>query len=715
MESIRRLREAGALRPMDLHFAEFARRVSGSSDERLLLAAALVSRVTADGNICLRLDLVAGSEFPAELPDEVEDETGERVAGQARALVRLPPLEEWLAALRAPAARTVVGGPDDRSLLVLDGDCRLYLRRFWQFENNVARRLLALACPPAGELACPAPDAVFPTDFGARLRALLPDAVGQDGDRHRLAAFLGLRNRLTIITGGPGTGKTYAVARILALMFGAARADAGRAMPRVLLAAPTGKAAMRVSESIRDAKANLDPAIQGLIPDEAATLHRLLGVNPDVAGFRHGADNPLDADLLIIDEASMIDIHLMAATLDALGPDTRLILLGDRHQLASVEAGCVLRDICRAAESDEFSDNIRQEYEARAGLRLEDPGLRWTGPGGLGDCVVRFGYSRRFPPESPIGKLSRAVNIAAGPAAASAAWDIVAGWTDSADVARHDTPASLYDGRRRPLRAIREIILDGYRDYLNAESPAEAFRAIRSFSILCALRRGPFGVARLNRLVEEVLSFARAATSPAEPGARRSLAPAPGFYDRRLIMIARNDYSLRLFNGDLGVVFREQDPRDPERTLFVVYFERLDEAGNRDYRPIPAAMLPAHETAFAMTIHKSQGSEFDKVLVMLPPVENPVITRELIYTAITRTRRKLELWCSADAFRSAVRRETLRASGLRDRLAVGPPLSCVSSGDLVEIRPCNAHARQSCWQPDTARACGRCRGTCRNL
>ncbi len=525
----------------------------------------------------------------------------------------------------------------------------------------MARHLAAMAEPLRRPL--------FPRDLGQRLITLFPDPAEQDGDRQRLAAFLVFRTRFTLITGGPGTGKTTTLARILTLLLGGVEADAGAHRPRIVLSAPTGKAALRVAEALRAAKAAPNPegTMQGTT--ETATLHRVLGIRLETGTLRHGPDNPIDADWVIVDEASMMDARLMAGLLQALAPQTHLILLGDHRQLASVEAGAVLGDLCRVGDLDAFSPDVRSEYVACTGFPIRDATLRWTGRPGLGDCVVLLRHSRRFPAESPVARLSRAVETARNAADAERAWTILTSERPTPPARKHSSesrhtlvfyhpaPNSLRDSHGRPVRALRETILEGYRDYLNAESSEDALAALRRFCILTPLRYGPYGVERLNRLVEEILSLKHITTAPERLGLRYVLTPQTDCYPRQPILITRNDYSLRLFNGDVGVIEKGQ-----QGTMACF----LHEQGT--YVRLPVALLPPHETAFALTVHKAQGSEFDRVLLLLPPTPSPVMTRELMYTAITRARCRLDIVCSREVFCAAVQRETLRTSGLADRL-----------------------------------------------
>jgi exodeoxyribonuclease V alpha subunit len=435
--------------------------------------------------------------------------------------------------------------------------------------------------------------------------------AGSGAEDQRLAAQTAIKQNLTVITGGPGTGKTRTVVVLLALLVEQFAAS-GR-LPRIALAAPTGKAGARLKEAIRTTaeELKLPEAIRTALPDEATTLHRLLGTLPDSPYFRHDASRPLPVDVVIVDEASMVDLALMAKLFDAVPPAARLILLGDKDQLASVEAGYVLGDICQAAEA---------------------PGAP------LHRHIVELRKNYRFRERSGIQQLSGCVN--AGDAAGAFA-ELT---RDHEDVASAELPAA-----GALAQALRTPVLAGFRSYLEAATPEEALQHFSRFRILAALRRGPFGVENLNRAAEQIL--AEAALIQAD---------APQYHGRPII-IRQNEPNLRLFNGDVGLLLRDEAAGGDLRAFF------LDAEGAlRRFLP---GRLPAHETAFAMTVHKSQGSEFQRVLLVLPDREHPVCTRELVYTGLTRARQHVELWYREPALRNAIARRTVRTSGLQDALA----------------------------------------------
>ncbi len=459
---------------------------------------------------------------------------------------------------------------------------------------------------------------------------------GQAGpDWQKAAALIGALKPFCVITGGPGTGKTTTVAKILALLLELHSA----AFLRIFLAAPTGKAAARLQESLARAKKDLPvaEALKERFPAEAYTLHRLLGVLPEGGGFRHGADNPLAADAVIVDEASMVDLALLARLTAALPAGARLILLGDQDQLASVEAGAVLGDICDTGRTQGFSPSLVQVLqdvlEEKTVWPVEESPVR-----GLRDCIVPLRRNYRFGADSGIGAVSRLVNAGEADAALDR---IREGGGEDIGWRELPPPENL-------VRSLRKAVREGFSPYLKQQDPEGVFEHLQAFRILCALREGPYGVQGLNFLVEQQL--------------RRDglIRPEGRWYPGRPILITQNDYTLRLFNGDVGVILPDPGADQELRAWFP------GEKGQ--WRKFPPRRLPAHETVYALTVHKSQGSEFDRVLLILPDRDNPVLTRELIYTGITRARKRVEVWGREGVFRSAVARRIRRSSGLREAL-----------------------------------------------
>lgn len=579
------------LGPLERAFVASLQRLDPNAAPAVLAAAALCCEALARGDVCLPLERLAG-----QRPWDDHD-------------FQLPRLDDWSAALQQS---TLVGSPGAYAPLILDGG-RLYLARYQGYEQQLAQRLLARAAD------APEVDEARLADSLQRLFAF----NRQTPDWQRLAAAQAVRRRLAVISGGPGTGKTTTVVRLLAALL----EQPGATGLAIGLAAPTGKAAARMAEAIRTAKQALpvDDAVKAALPEEARTLHRLLGSRGDTPRVRHDAANPLALDVLVVDEASMVDLALMAKLVEALPPRARLILLGDKDQLAAVEAGAVFAELC---EGRGFDAQAAAELQRLTGQNVpaETPRSR------LGDAVVLLTHSHRFAGDSGIGELARRIN------GGDARGTLELLSETRADLAWNAAPAAA---------ALVERLEQGYAPYLQAAldgDPAPAFAAFNGFRALTAQREGAFGVNGLNEALEVRLR-------------RRASAPArERWYAGRAVMVRQNDYALGLFNGDIGLCLRVNGSLQ-------VFFE-----GEQGFRRFAPARLPSHESAFAMTVHKSQGSEFDEVLLALPEQPSPLLTRALFYTGITRAKRKVEIWALPARLREAVATRAERAAGLADRL-----------------------------------------------
>ncbi|MEY2655667.1 MAG: hypothetical protein RLZZ524_2695, partial [Pseudomonadota bacterium] len=697
------------------------------ADAVLPLAAALLAHNEGRGHTCLPLDELLA---PASaLADPWLAGPLAAQADLAATLQRLPArtLADWQAALRASGAVDAAPQPGqpseaDAAPLLLDG-ARLYLRRHFRDELAVATALRRRVSIPVDGDADPRPDPLWVRGWLDRLfGALPPDRV----DHQRIACATALRGRLTLITGGPGTGKTYTVARLLALVQAdherrQASAPGATVAPRPLrmaLAAPTGKAAARLQQSIRSAldglRAPLADALdwQTLIDGTATaqTLHALLGARPDTRQFARHAQRPLEVDLLVVDEASMVHLEMMAALLRALPDGARLVLLGDQDQLASVEAGAVLGDLCADAVDVPLPAADADWLAACTGQPLGQPfGPDAPLPAGrsasvLAPQMVQLRHSHRF--AGAIGALARSVNAGeVAEARACLGWTQVGAWTDR--VQRGPAVAALAGvdpalavqvalGGRPSVAGAGDAAADpaasaasaGYRQMLQALArlrpdaaelaglPAEArARQMQDWAgavlacfdrsrVLCAVREGDWGVEGLNRAIEAALR-------------RDGLIARQGeWYEGRPVMVTRNDPSLGVYNGDIGLALHQPPSRtrggapgpggsadEPEPLR--VWFQDGEQV-----RSVLASRLSAVETAWAMTVHKSQGSEFGHTVLVLPPRLNPVLSRELVYTGITRARLAFTLIApEPSVFDAALQRRTRRASGLRGRLA----------------------------------------------
>ena len=601
------LRQKGWLAALDTELARGLGRLVDERDPLVLLGVALASRQIREGHVCADLSKVAG------LP--IVDAEGLPVAD-----ARFPEQAAWLAALRGSR---LVGDGQSPTPLVLDGEGRLYLARYFQHERELAQRLLSRVGP--------APVHVPAEGLGPALRRLFGPAPGES-DAQRTVAMLAVLGQTTIVSGGPGTGKTTTVVKLLALLV-----EHGLAS-RIALLAPTGKAAARLSESVARAKSGLpvSEAVRAGISEEASTIHRALGpVGGDGTRFRHGREQPLSADVVVVDESSMVDVALMRRLLDAVPDSARLILLGDAHQLASVEAGAVLGDICAGIEGVGWSEDLAERAQRVFGEPLPVASGGSVAP--LRDSMVELTKSYRFDPQRGIGGVAAAIRQGD----ADAALELLG---------RPGSEATLVDLAPEALEhELTAALIRGYTPFLSARTASAALVALERFRVLAAHRRGSRGVDAMNALAEHALS--RAGLLPA--GATRGR-----FYPRRPLLVTENDYQLGLFNGDVGVIF--PGPDGSLRAHFA-----LAEGGTRDFSP---SRLPAHETVFATSIHKSQGSEFDEVVVVLPDERSPLLSRELVYTAVTRARHRAALFGSAESFRRGVTRSIERASGLRRAL-----------------------------------------------
>jgi exodeoxyribonuclease V alpha subunit len=425
------------------------------------------------------------------------------------------------------------------------------------------------------------------------------------------------------------------VAKILALLI---QQNSHRDF-RISLAAPTGKAAARLQESVKAAKSvlNCPDAVKKRIPEEASTLHRLLGAIPRSPYFRHDDQHRLTADCVVIDEASMVDLALFAKLVEALKADARLILLGDKDQLASVEAGAILGDICDAGRTHGYSTSLIDAY-CRVTGEVAAPADLQDGVQGISDGIVELTKSYRFDETGGIGALSRAVN--AGNAARALA---VTQEGKDRDLDWKDLPPP-----DRLTSALEAWAVERFRGYLSTSDPGAALERQGRARILCALREGPYGVTHINAVVEKILI-------------KNGLIGRAGkWYHGRPVMITKNDYSLGLYNGDMGIAMKDGD----QGNALKVFFPGKDGPPRR-FAPMA---LPEHETVYALTVHKSQGSEYDDVLFILSDWDAPILTRELIYTAVTRACRRIEIWGKKEIFLAAVNRRIQRSSGLRQSL-----------------------------------------------
>ncbi len=692
------LADKGNLRQLDYQFARWM--LEQGASEPLAFIAALLSSELGKGHICLPLHDSQGQAIDA----------AQKLGLYADAALELRSAwlsQDWSAELQQSP---LVSADGNQALpLVFDGN-RLYLNRYWHYELHLSERLLSFGTPMSlkptdvqklSELL----DHLFARDYSFLFSALKQGQVdGKDTqvvrqqkvcdmldvvaseqldwqaidqvltgaqraqdltaleqlvpasvcvNWQKVAAAMALTRRFAVISGGPGTGKTTTVAKLLAALVEQSRQMGDT--PSIKLVAPTGKAAARLTESIGKAVESLpiSPELKQQIPTESSTLHRLLGVIPGSAEFRHHHDNPLHLDILVIDEASMVDLSMMYKVVDALPKHARLILLGDKDQLSSVEAGAVLGDICSFHALG---------YSAEQGERLakltgyQSLTYQQGGASHIADSLCVLQKSYRFDARSGIGQLAKAVNAGDG-AKIDAVYQ-----QDFSDIEHFALNSQHYN-------QMIQTLVGEYRRYLECLKPEqlpiigvdngqlglenaakEALNRFNQCRLLCAIREGDFGVSGLNLRIEKALAARRLIHTQDEL-----------WYHGRPIMVTRNDHGLGLYNGDIGICIREPG----EGGRLKVYFEQSDGS----IKSVLPSRVPEHETAFAMTIHKSQGSEFDFTLMILPPDFTPLVTRELIYTGITRAKKRLAIYADIQLMKRGVKIRTERASGLVDRLS----------------------------------------------
>lgn len=640
--------ERGWLRPLDAAFASFLAAQDPQAPAALPLLGALVSRQQADGHLCLDLSAWKSLADDADWPEAWRTVLAE-LASTPSSLAN----SALLASSNAPAPSA--------SPLVLDGS-RVYLRRYWNHEQRVAEAI--------GQRLARVHDT--PPLLASQLARLFPSAATDRPDWQRVACALAARSAFTVITGGPGTGKTTTVVRLLGLLQTLHRKDTGRSL-RIRLAAPTGKAAARLQSSISTqiAQLDVDSDVRASIPSQVDTLHRLLGARPDTRRFRHDRSHPLHLDVLVIDEASMIDLEMMSAVLAALPDEARLVLLGDKDQLSSVEAGAVLGDLCRRADTGHYNEATAQWLRETTGDRIDGWVRADARP--LDQHVAMLRHSHRFGADSGIGSLAQQVNEGH----AARVQTLLAGqhadiaWIDAAADARSLAELVLNGGQAQFLPQRGELQPQGYRHYIqwmHRERPSPGagpaafetwargvLRAFGSFQLLCALRHGPFGTEGLNRQIAQLLHQHQLVDSSHE------------WYEGRPVLVTRNDYSLGLMNGDVGIALRVPDEHGVLHLRVAFEVAGAADDGSTRLRFVLPSRLGERETVYAMTVHKSQGSEFEHAALVLPAEASAVLTRELLYTGITRARRWFSLLAPAAIVRQAVEQPVHRHSGLHLR------------------------------------------------
>ena len=596
LTTIEHLRDVGFFSDLDIHFTKLMLSLSDSMNEESLLGIVLASHFTTQGSSCVDLSMLANQSFPLQSDSNLD-------------AIPCPPLSQWHNSLRKCS---VVGSPPNYTPLILNGD-RLYLYRYFEYEQQLAAQI----CNRCHQQYHKVNDDVL----AEGLSRLFPFQQNITIDQQKIAARNAVLRHFCIISGGPGSGKTSTVIKILALLL--------EQNPNltIALAAPTGKAAVRLQEAIIQILPHLNCAsnIKEAIPQEAYTIHRLLGSKSNSPYFRSHATDLLSYDVVVVDEASMVDLALMTKLAMALSKSARWILLGDKDQLASVESGTVLGDICEAG----MGENIKN---------AQVHSLNSKDSQSLTNSIVLLDKSYRFGENSGIWKLAQAVKQGLSEKALR-----ILKSENYLDV--NWQHLGLSEGL--PSTLISKIVLNFLR-CLEENSPKKVLQLFEKYRVLCATRRGTYGVEAINRQIREELS-------------KKGLIRAQSrWYHGHPIMISRNDYTLNLFNGDIGIILRNPASHNELQAFFP-----SKEGEIRSFLP---NRLPTHETAYAMTIHKSQGSEFDNVLILLPYQFSPLLSRELIYTGITRAKQRVDIWGNEPVLSMAISKKISRSSGLREQL-----------------------------------------------
>lgn len=525
---------------------------------------------------------------------------------------------------------TVKGGA--KQPFVLHND-RLYLQRYFNYESQILKRIKRFIESEQKEFDKRVKDLGTHAGFIASLFSVKEftesSITAENVDWQLVAAVSGVLNNFTIITGGPGTGKTTTVAKILAILY-TLNPDL-----KVALAAPTGKAAVRMAESLKasalDVSDRVKERFQTMSP---GTIHRLLKYVPDSPYFKHNQDNPVHYDVVIVDESSMIDVALFAKLLDAIGPGTKLILLGDKDQLASVEAGSLFGDLCKTQQGSAVSEEraaLINSFIRDSRRQISEEYTLKGYPHVLTEHIIELRKSHRFTSDKGIGKLSKAIiknNV-----------EVLREYLQT-DIDEQVTIDTKYD------HELFEQFVEGYAEYIKEPGIKEALQKLNQLRVLCAVREGEQGLYSLNTAIENYLRKKKLITKNSE------------YYENRPIIVTKNYYSLGLFNGDVGII------RPDENGVQKAWFED----SNNELKSVFPGYVAESETVFAMTIHKSQGSEYDKVLVVLPDNINiQILTRELLYTAVTRAKSKVIVQASEAVILHTAEGVVERASGIMER------------------------------------------------
>lgn len=583
--------------PIDKHFANYLLELEGSSDVNLYNAIIALNYCSRQKNICLNEDKY--QEIKSEL-----DFT-----------------QSYTEIVNLFNNSNICGVPGEYKPIILSNSS-IYLYRYWEYENIIAskiKEILLLNKPTKIDISV--------------LDKYFPIYNINEFDYQRAAALLALSSNFAIITGGPGTGKTSTITKILACIFDLEPEKEFR----IALAAPTGKAATRIQEAIKNnvlriknSEGSISEDIERkLLSDKLkpSTIHRLLGSNFNSPYFKHNAKNLLNYNIIIVDEVSMVDIPLLAKLLLAVEVNTKIILVGDRNQLSSVEAGSFLGDV---TDIEDIQQKIQFNYKKLVDNSLKELTFR--------DCIVELSKVHRTDNEV-INQLSQYVKNGNS--------------TDTIKLAEQHNIIENISSHLKGNNALLTNIYSHYSKYFsaikNSATNAEIdkiFAIFNDFKVLCALRNGVLGADNLNTEFEKV-HFKY-----------YNISGNPKWYQGKAIMITTNDYKLKLYNGDIGIALTD------ENNELRVYFQNSDGT----IRKLNTALIPAYESAYFITIHKSQGSEYNNIFMILSSEDNPVITRELIYTGITRAKKEIKIITAKNVFEKSIVKKIVRTSGLQDQL-----------------------------------------------
>jgi exodeoxyribonuclease V alpha subunit len=582
IEVLEKLKNENYLESIDIHFADFLiEKFGGTDKERLLFA--IISNSAQKGHTCFYTNLIINFEFYEKYKDTLDK-------------------------LKYGITSNAIG--ENKPIIYIENISAYYLQKYYYYEqkiiNEINKRTKKI-------------ENIDTNKLKELLNKYFPKNDNEI-DYQKLSAATATTSLFSLITGGPGTGKTTTVAKILLIL-----CEIYQDL-KIKIAAPTGKAAARLQESITSFKTNNKSDFLDLIPNEVTTIHRLLGYIYGKTYFKHNKENQLDADIVVIDEASMIDIALMGKLLDALKEDTIFILLGDKDQLASVAPGSVLSDFCNFDNINSFSSDYSKFLEEITDYKNIEQNQQSNK---LLDSIVELKKAYRYKPSSQIAKIAPLINQGKA--------------EESYKIFKENKDDTLKLFNLSEMNEeLKNLILNYYSVYLQENDYSKMFEKFNRFRVLCAIRKTDLGVEKLNNYIENLLEKENLINTKKE------------FYHGKPIMIIENDYRLELFNGDIGLLIEENDEAK-------VYFPNA----NGSFRTFSPAILPNFETTYAMTIHKSQGSEFENVAIILPDEPNPVLTRELIYTGVTRAKERVNLFTNENIYIDAVTKKIWRMSGLR--------------------------------------------------